>query len=265
MKNTTRPKDQPKPRKLTKSQLDLLTLLYKFRFATTSLLATHRHKNPVTIYGTLQILLKNKYIAKNYSASYKLAGRGAEYYLTNAGILYLRDNDLFNDAVLHAMYKNKHLGQPFIQKCLLIYQTYIHLLVQYKANMKIYTRSELQGAVGFPEPLPDLYITTGKENSYLLDIFTDNLFFLVKKRIDQLLAHYESGDWDEGAYPTLLLVFTDSRIETKAQAYIEKKKDDSFIEDEDLTILTTTQKALTDGNGKEIWSKILDQMPIALT
>jgi DNA-binding PadR family transcriptional regulator len=264
MKKTTRPKDQPKPRKPTKSQLDLLKLLYKFRFATTTLLATHRHKNPVTIYGTLQVLLKNDYIAKNYSPSYKLAGRGAEYYLTNTGIRYLRDNEQLSEAVLHAMYKNKHLGQPFIQRCLLIYQIYIHLLQQYGQDMKIYTRSEMQDAEGFPEQLPDLFITLG-DHSYFLDIFTDNLFYLIKKRLDVLLKHYESGEWEEKTYPSLLIVLTDSRVETKTLAYIEKIKDDAFIEDGELNILTTTQKALLESTNKHVWSHNTSQALLSLT
>lgn len=263
MKNTTIPKDQPKPRKLTKSQLDLLKLLYKFRFATATLLATHRQKNPVTIYGTLQLLLKSQYIAKNYAPSYKLAGRGAEYYLTNAGIRYLRDNEDLNESVLHALYKNKSLGQPFIQKCLLIYQIYVRLIRQYGSNMKIYTRAEMQGIDGFPEQLPDMYITTDT-NSYFLDIFTENLFYLVKKRLDTLLKHYESDDWTEDKYPTILLVFPDSRIEAKAQVYIEKIKDDAYIEDGDLTFLTTTHKALLDSNNKEVWSSAEAKVPASL-
>ena len=264
MKKTAKTKDQLKTRKPTKSQLDLLKLLYKFRFATATLLATHRQKNPVTIYGTLQLLLKSQYIAKNYAPSYKLAGRGAEYYLTNAGIRYLRDNENLNELVLHAMYKNKSLGQPFIQKCLLIYKIYIQLIRQYGSSMKIYTRAEMQGIDGFPEQLPDMYITTEK-NTYFIDIFTENLFYLVKKRLDALVKHYESDEWTEDKYPTILLVFPDSRIEAKAQVYIEKIKDNSFIEDGDLAVLTTTLKALVDSNNTEIWSsddvKLVSLMP----
>lgn len=263
MKKTAKTKDQLKTRKLTKSQLDLLKLLYKFRFATATLLATHRQKNPVTIYGTLQLLLKSQYIAKNYEPSYKLAGRGAEYYLTNAGIRYLRDNENLNESVLHAMYKNKSLGQPFIQKCLLIYQIYIQLIRQYGSTMKIYTRAEMQGIDGFPEQLPDMYITTDS-NTYFLDIFTENLFYLVKKRLDALLKHYESDEWTEDTYPTVLLVFPDSRIETKAQAYIEKMKDDAYIEDGELIFLTTTLKALVESNNKQVWSSAEAKAPASL-
>ena len=259
MKKTAKTKDQPKQRKLTKSQLDLLKLLYKFRFATSTLLATHRQKNPVTIYGTLQLLVKNNLVAKHYAPSYKLAGRGAEYYLTNNGIRYIRDSENLNEAVLHAMYKNKHLGQPFIQKCLLIYQIYIHLIQQYGSKMKIYTRSEMQGVDGFPDQLPDLYITTDS-NSYFLDIFTDNLFYLVKKRLDALLKYYESDEWAEDIYPTLLLVFPDSRIEAKAQAYIEKLRDDAFIEDGDLQFLTTTKKALLESTNTDVWSASMETL-----
>ena len=129
--------------------------------------------------------------------------------------------------------------------------------------MKIYTRSEMQDAEGFPEQLPDLFITLG-EQSYFLDIFTDSLFYLIKKRLDGLLKHYESGEWEEKSYPALLLVLPDSRVETKTLAYVEKIKDDAFIEDEELDILTTTQKALLESSNKCVWSNDKSRTPISL-
>ena len=164
-----------KHRKPSPLQIELLKLLYKFRFTTAPLLAEHKQKNLVTITQSMKTLLDKKYIARNYSPAYKLAGRGAEYYLTNEGIRYLRQNYELNEAVLHAMYKNKTIGQPFIQKCLLIYQVYISLQNQYTQTMKLYTRSEMQDAEGFPAPLPDLYLTLN-DKDYLLDILSISFF-----------------------------------------------------------------------------------------
>lgn len=251
-----------KERKTPQAQEELLKLLYKFRFTTASLLAIHKQKDITTITQSLKTLLDRKFIGRNYSQSYKLAGRGAEYYLTNAGIRYLRDTYKLNESVLHSMYRNKTIGQPFIQKCLLIYRLYIQLQKQYP-DFTILTRSELADSEDFPSPFPDLYFYND-QNDYMLDIFTDNLFYLVKKRIDQLIAHFESGDWPEKDHPTLLLVLPDSRLETKAQTYIEKVKDDNYIEDKDLTILTTTQKALLTGTENAIWSDGKDRTPRVL-
>lgn len=250
-------------RKLTPTQIELLKLLYKFRYTNSQLLATHKNKSITTINKSLTILLNRKFIGRNYSQSYKLAGRGAEYYLTNEGIRYLGQNYKLNEAVLHAMYKNKTIGQPFIQKCLLIYQTYIQLQKQYPGTYTILTRSELADAEGFPEPLPDLYFYNDQRD-YMLDIFTDNFFYLVKKRIDQLIKHFEGDDWPEPTYPTILLVFPDSRVEAKAQAYIEKVKDDNYIEDADIRILTTTTKALLTSTENAIWSDRKDNLPDVL-
>lgn len=250
-------------RKLTLPQNELLKLLYKFRYANSQLLATHRNKSTTAINKTLTILLNRKFIGRNYNQNYKLAGRGAEYYLINAGIRYLRETYHLNEAVLHAMYKNKSIGQPFVQKCLLIYETYIKLQKQYGNKFTILTRSEIADSEGFPEPLPDLYFYSESQD-YLLDIFSDNLFYLIKKRIDQLIEHHESGDWPEKIHPTLLLVFSDSRTELKAQAYIEKVKDNNYIEDEDIQMLTTTLKAMLESTTAAIWSDSIDSSPRAL-
>ena len=252
-----------KQRKPSPLQLELLKLLYKFRFATVPLLASHKHKSLVTITQSLKTLLDKKYIARNYSPAYKLAGRGAEYYLTNDGIRFLKQNYKLSDAVLHAMYKNKTIGQPFIQKCLLIYQLYIKLQKQYPDICTILSRSELAEAKGFPEPLPDLYFYNDN-NDYMLDIFTDNLFYLVKKRIDQLIKHFEGYDWTEPTYPAILLLFPDSRLEAKAHTYIEKVKDDNYIEDADIRIITTTRKALFEDSDNNVWSSGKDQTPTTL-
>ncbi|NBU33688.1 hypothetical protein EB118_14350 [bacterium] len=252
-----------KDRKPSLLQVELLKLLYKFRFATAPLLAIHKQKGIVTITQSLKTLLDKKYIARNYTPSYKLAGRGAEYYLTNDGIRYLRDNYKVNEAVLHSMYKNKTIGQPFIQKCLLIYHLYIKIQKQYPDTFTILTKAELAGSDDFPEPYPDLYIYND-QNDYMLDIFSDSLFYLIKKRIDQLIKHHESGDWPEETYPTLLLVLADSRIEAKTQAYVEKVKDDNYIEDAELRILTTTLKVLAEGAGSNIWSDGKDKTPVSL-
>jgi len=250
-------------RKTTLPQNELLKLLYKFRYANSQLLATHRNKSTTAINKTLTILLNRKFISRNYNQNYKLAGRGAEYYLTNAGIRYLRETYKLNESVLHAMYKNKSIGQSFIIKCLLIYETYIKIQKQYDNKFTILTRSEIADSEGFPAPLPDLYFYNDT-NDYLLDIFSDNLFYLIKKRIDQLIEHFESGDWPEKKHPTLLLVFSDSRTEAKTQTYIEKKKDDNYIEDTDLSILTTTQKALLTGSENAIWTKGTDKKLLSL-
>lgn len=250
-------------RKPSPLQIELLKLLYKFRFTTAPLLASHKHKSIVTITQALKTLLDKKYIDRNYSSAYKLAGRGAEYYLTNEGIRYLKQNYKLSELVLHAMYKNKTIGQPFVQKCLLIHRIYLQLQAQYPDKLTIHTRTELTETEGFPEQLSDLYIFTD-DAEYLLDIFNDTLFYLVKKRIDQLLKHYESHEWPDKTYPTILLVFPDSRLETKAQAYIDKLKDDAFIDDEDLYFFTTTIKALIESSQNNVWSNGRDQTPTQL-
>lgn len=239
-------------RKPSPLQIELLKLLYKFRFTTAPLLASHKHRSIVTITQALKTLLDKKYIGRNYTSAYKLAGRGAEYYLTNEGIRYLKQNYKLSELTLHAMYKNKTIGQPYIQKCLLLHRLYVQLQTQYPDTLTIHTRTELTETEGFPEPLSDLYIFSD-DTEYLLDVFNDTLFYLVKKRIDQLLKHYESGEWPDTKYPTILLALPDSRLEAKAQAYIEKLKDDAFIDDEELLFMTTTQKAIFSEN-MNIWT-----------
>ncbi len=229
-----------KSRKLSPLQIELLKLNYKFRFTTASLIKEHKNKSLTTINQSLKTLLNKKYITRNYTPAYKLAGRSAEYYLTKEGIRYLRNNFNLNESVLHDMYKNKHAGEPFIQKSLLIYRVYISLQQQHATKtINLFTRSEIKGTEGFPAQLPDLYITNNNKE-YFIDIFTESLFFYIKKRTDYIVKHYESDDWMEDEYPTILLVVPDKRLQAKTKAYAEKVMDDGYIEDTDLGFLIST-------------------------
>ncbi|HMT19419.1 MAG TPA: hypothetical protein PKD15_05260, partial [Candidatus Saccharibacteria bacterium] len=73
-----------------------------------------------------------------------------------------------------------------------------------------------------------------------------------------------SDEWTDDTYPALLLVFPDSRVEAKAQAYIEKLRDDAYIEDGDLKFLTTTMKALLESANTDVWSGSSSEVPSSL-
>ena len=77
----------------------------------------------------------------------------------------------------------------------------------------------------------------------MLDIFTDNLFFYIKKRIDQHTKHYDEESWPGGQYPTVVLVVADSRLKKKAEKYFDTARDGVFAEEEDLPfkVISTIQ------------------------
>jgi len=244
--------------KLNDKQIQLLQLLYKFRFVTAELVAKHKGIRRSAVNNAFSILLDQELIARHYDNSYKIQGRGATYYLTPKALRLLRGSYKLNENVFRTLLKNKRLSDGFIDDNLTIMAAYLKLREAYPGIFNIFTVSELGDFDYFPEPKSSLYLSrkepvNGLPSEYMLDIFRDNRKFILKKRIDVYIEHYATGDWGEGEYPTILLVCPDSRSEEYAQKYVE-----SLLEDFDF--LTTTKSALLNKHSLEtaIWTDVFN-------
>ncbi len=245
--------------KLNSKQVHLLKLLFKFRFASAELLARQKKVSPRSVNNTLSILMDQGYISRRYDKSYKLLGKPASYFLVSKGLKLLRDEHSLSQKALHLMYKNKSLSQSFVDHNLNVFTACLNLREAYKDTFSIFTKSETAELDYMPEKLPDLYLSRkepaeDQPNEYLLDIFTDTQFFIIKKRIDAYVEHFESGDWPNNQYPTILIACQDARTEEKLHKHIQTALDNNYIDEEDLRFMTTSTKSLLDGATKDIWT-----------
>jgi hypothetical protein len=248
---------------LNAKQIHILKLTYKFRFITSSLLARYKGISRISSNKSLKILLEQDYLGTRYDKSYKIQGKAATYYLAKKALTYLRDQHHLNEQVLHAQYKNKTVGNEFIDHNINIFEAYLALRHSYPDAFHIFTKAETVDYGYFPEPRPDLYLNRinpvrASKNEYLLDIFTDTQLFIIKKRIAVYLEHFESGDWEteaETIYPAILIACPDSRLEERLQTHIAKVLYNSGIDE--LKIYTTTVKALV-GSDALIWSNVTE-------
>lgn len=252
---------------LNPKQIRILKLVYKFRYITVPLLVEYKEaKSLASLREGLQLLVDQEYLGRRYSSSYKLQGIAARYFLAPKALTYLRDAHGFNETVLHAMYRNKTASEGFIDHNLDVFQAYIKLSANYPDTFDIYTKQELSSFEQLPSPLPDLYlrrriVSKTLPNHYVLDISKDVQFFILKKRFDQYLEHFESGDWETEStnnYPTILIACLDPRLEEKLKAYVEKVLSNTGIDD--LYMYITTIKALLDTgtSNQAIWTKVSD-------
>lgn len=244
--------------KLNNKQIQLLKLLFKFRFVTAELVARHKGIRKSAVNNAFSILLDQGLIARHYDNSYKIQGRGATYYLTPEALRLLKGNYKLSETVVRAMLNNKRLSDSFIDDNLTIMAAYLNLRAIYPNAFNIFTASELGDFDYFPEPKPSLYLirkkpATSSHKDYLLDIFNDSRLFIIKKRIQVYIDHFDSGDWGEGEYPTILLVCADPRSEEKVLKYVE-----SLLEDFEL--YATTKKALLNRQSQEmaIWTDAIN-------
>ncbi len=254
---------------LNSKQVHILKMLYKFRFISGVLLGNYRGDyDQAAANKALNTLVRKGYVDKLYDSSYKLLGKAARYSLAAKSLTYLRDEHGVSEKALHVMYKNKTVSQAFIDHSLDIVSVYLAIRHRYPGIFHIFTRSELADFDYFPNPKPDMYLNRikhsgSKTNEYIIDILDNPLFFVSKKRLQALVDHFDEGEWEaetENSYPTILLICKDQKLEQKLLDHANKVLDAMGIDEEELTIFTTTLKVMqTSSPGNlAIWTSVYD-------
>ncbi len=257
--------NNPKYRKqLNTEQVEVLHILYTFRFASSEQIARYQQKpNTKAIQKRLKILEDQDLIAKRYDKSYKLQGKPAAYYLTAQGARTL--TKLGNrpaDEPINAKitYKSKDASEGFIEHCKHILDTYLALYAIHGSKLDFFTKSDLnyEQYEYYPQPLPDAHIrvkTSKGDRNFFLDIFEDkDPFFIMVRRIKRYLKYTESGDWEEAA-PTILMVVPNKATHKRLRKRIAYELKESY--EDDMRFATTRLEYAIDkdDNGK-IWFAI---------
>lgn len=236
--------------KLTTKQIEILLLLYKFRFLHTyQLQHLFNHKTPNRIKVWLKDLTEKEYLKRDYTQK-TMIKKPAIYSLTIKARELLKKRKECEIAVLNKIYREKTRSKTFIDHCLLIAD--IYLILQAETTEKIYfaTKNNLTGYDYFPDPLPDAYIAIKKSQKtqrYFLEVIDDNLpRFALRAKLQRYSDYYQSDRWEEHTekqFPAILIIcptdaskryterfitpiFTDDNIRFKlaTKEEIQKKK-----------------------------------------
>jgi hypothetical protein len=241
---------------MSKSQLQLLLVIFKFRFVSSEYIGSWLHKDKSTIYERLSVLVQQGYVHKDYDNTYRLRLRPAIYSLTTKVIKYLRGSGVtLHESALRNMYKNSSASLQLIDHSLNVFKLCILLKYQYPDSFALFTRSELSAFDDFIRPLPDVYLRRASELSiklsYQLEIIeAGNYTWIMRKRLQ---AHQdfldESDDWHD-VYPALLFVYGYNNTEKRIQRLVLN----SFL---DFEVYTSTQERINSGKTK-VWFKEYD-------
>lgn len=225
---------------LNPSQLQVLLIAYKFRFFTAANLARYKHVSESSIRKSLKILVDNGYLYRRYFKHYKIDRLPAIYFLNPKSMKLLKSMPELNPRVLHARYKDKTVGQGYIDHHLEIFKTYLDIKMEHPDRYTIFTKYELSEYDTFPDPQPDLYLAqSGDKPDWMIDIFSKSTQpYLIRKRIDQLIKHFEDSS-DQDSYPNILLIVPTKYLEESLNRYIAKRKDERYIEDDELIVRAT--------------------------
>lgn len=236
-------------RALNTKQIELLKLLFKFRFITTDLVSELLGKDRSTIYESLYVLEKQDYVYKFYDKSYRFRQRPAIYTLNKGGIRYLMSRSELDQTTLRNFYKNRSLDDEQIDKYLNVFQITNTLKRQTGGKFSIHTKYELNRDA-FIRPLPELYLArNGKSQKpdYILDIFPAfSPSWLLKKRLRQ---HQELSEEESdyfANYPSVLLVAQNPSTEKRLFRMLESAM-------QDFDFLITQQDLLLNSNDGKVW------------
>jgi hypothetical protein len=237
-------KQTPKFRKqLTKNQLEVLRLLYRYRFISRDLIAKYFNKKD--LYRQLLVLEDRGLVGKRYEPSYRLAGKPAAYYLMPDGMRELQDiDDSMNRIAMRKLYAAKQVSENFVGQCMTIFAISLQLKSAYP-TMKFFTKIDLQkdDYSYFPSLLPDAFIRI-EDRSYFLSYFDKSKPVFAGARWLKLLEdYYDSGIWDGTGtdFPVVIIVVYDQSHLRKLTKFIENNINDMEVR----TILKS--KILTEG------------------
>lgn len=254
-----------KPSAVNDKQIEILELLYKYRFGSRQLLADSLGiKSGTSLYERLNVLINHGLVAMRQEKKSKLLGIPAAYFLTPKGLRVLQSldgHDYISEAVIKSSYKDKVLSESFVLHALKVYGLTNALKRRYR-ELKVYLRRDMSRYDYFPDSPPDAFLSLKKDGEAkrsFLDVIPDGLpRNVLDRRLTSYLTFFEDGGWEamNSELPALLLVAekgtTETRARRAARAVVGRLESD-----EDLDIYTTTYTAIENmDRAGEIWTHI---------
>lgn len=248
---------------LKQGQIDILEVLYKYRFGSRQLVADSLNiKAGSSLYEKLNVLIKHRLVAMRQEKQLKLYGIPAAYYLTPKGLKTLQAldaHDYITDAIIKASYRDKAVSQTFVTHTLTVYRLTNALKHQY-SDLKVYLRRDMSRYSYFPDTPPDAFLSLKINDApkrFFFDIIPDSLpRNILDRRITSYAEFFEEGGWEttNSDLPSLLLVAEKGTTETRSRRAVHAALTRASMDDE-LTVCTTTFNALKNGAvGNAIWT-----------
>jgi|GEM_PF-1186978 len=247
------------PRKLNQNQIDVLLLLYKFRFVTSNLLTQKLQlqlRNSIN--SRLQILEDQEYIGRRYDKSYKLMNKPASYFMLPKGFAVLRGVDGISNHTLKNMYKDVRATDGFVERSLAIFSLYNHLEAILGERFDMFSKSELTGMEDMPEASPDGLIrfkTSGGprakgRNFFMYYAEERQPLFAVSNIITKQLEYGDSEDWQElfGKPPAVIIICDSPTLERRLHRQAGRTEDEAAKGQKFYTTTATEIMAITKPN-----------------
>lgn len=237
-------------KQLTNKQLDILNLLYRFRFLTSSHIQKllNDKTTRLTNYHLKTLTIQN-YINKHYTRTLGLGNQPAIYYLSARSISVLHEKQDISLSRLKKVYKEKLRSKQFIDHALFIAEYYLFLLtesIKTKQTLHFFTKTDLQNHPYIIHPLPDGYFARvdekGETKRYFIEIVDEATpRFALRNRIEKYNEYVENGTFEDAtkhAFPTILFICYDFGLMIYLKKHIARVYDEMSFDDVNIYLAT---------------------------
>lgn len=248
--------------KLKDRQLQILMLLYRFRFLNrTQIQKLLNHKNHTLVIHWLNELVKTKHIVSEFKR--QLGNVPSVYFLGTNGRKELLNRTDIKQKLLKRVYQEKKASSSFKNHSMAVADVYLSLLTLVKKNnakLSFYTTVDLTDLKYLPLPHPDAFFSIQQKvftKRYFLDVFNPQVSEKwLYKRVKQYFKYYEEQYWQDhnkNQFPEIIFVYFDEKTKKTLIKYIKKSLD---YEENINFSLTSVEEIKTKGISKEVLQKI---------
>jgi len=250
----------------TPKQLNILLLLYRFRFLNRiQIQKLLNHKDPRRINTWLKDLTTRNIIGRKYSTKLLANTKPAIYHLaTKSRAILLTQSDI-NEKLLKRVYREKTRSDKLINHCLLVADLYFLLDKQAQTNktkLHFYTKTDLVSHYYLPYKRPDAYIAIESKRQtkrYFLEIIDEGTpRFMIRSKINQYIEYFQANTWQnrtDHPNPTMLFVCPEELTKIFLNKYILQMQEEE--PEIDLEFFLTTQNQIN-SNQADLWERVED-------
>lgn len=249
---------------ITPKQLEILTLIYRFRFLNRHhIQSLLNHKDPKRINTWLKDLTNKNILGRIYSTKLKENTKPAIYYLATKSRKILLGQDNTNEKALKRVYRDRNASAKLIDHCIFLADIYLLLKKQITGSQELhfYTKTDLVDHTYLPYNRPDAYISLkdGQNTKrYFLEIIDEGVpRFMQRKKISQYIAYFDENIWKNRTLhdnPAILIVCPNQMTQDFLHKHIAQVLEE---ETSDLQFFTSLKSAIqAEGITPSTWQAV---------
>lgn len=202
-----------------------------------------QHKKPTTINYWLKDLTDKNFTGRIFKRSWTENSVPAVYYLSNAGIRYLKHEDVIHSSDLQKYYKDKNRSEQFRNRCLFIADLYLKFHATNTDNQAFHTQADFTPSSMMRELKPDFVLTrtrNGTTHYTLHQLIPEGMpRYAVRKRIEHFTDFLTTGEGAE-LPAKLVLICENESLMKYSERYVKRLVGDESA-DVDVSVYTYTQ------------------------